>query len=407
MTQKEPTRLQVLNSLLTEHIALDQAAELMGVSPRHVRRILAAYQESGAAALAHGHRSRRPANATPDAVVAGVVHLAPTKYEGANHSHFSELLAAREGIAIGRTTRRRIRVNAGLTSPRRRRPPKHRVPRHRVPREGMLVQLDGSYHRWLGEDGSQFTILLAVDDATGAVVNARFCDHEDTGSCFLLMQGLLRRFGIPLARYTDRHPVFKHRSEYQPAGTPTQLGWAMAELGVQVIFALSPQAKGRVKRTAGTFLDRLITELRLAGATTVEAAKAVLQQFLPRFNRRLGVPPRCPDTAFRTLTPDLPLEQVRCFKHRRRVARDNTVKHQRHTRQLLPDAKRRRYAGTVVEVLEGLDGRLSPHHQGRSSASQEAPPSPGTLRKAEGTLATAPIPVPGSGQQLRRALSDC
>ncbi len=150
--------------------------------------------------------------------------------------------------------------------------------------------MDGSYHRWLGDDGPQFTILLAVDDATGCVVNALFYDHEDTGSYFLLMQGLLRRRGIPLALYTDRHAVFKHRSEYQPAGTPTQFGRAMEELGVQVIFALSPQAKGRVERTAGTFQDRLITELRLAGATTVEQAKAVLQQFLPRFNRRFGVP---------------------------------------------------------------------------------------------------------------------
>ena len=283
-----------------------------------------------------------------------MVRLARTKYESANHSHFSELLAEREGIAIGRTTLRRILVKAGLTSPRRRRPPKHRVRRHRMPREGMLIQLDGSYHRWLGEDGPQFTILLAMDDATGAVVNALFCDHEDTSSYFLLMQGLLRRLGIPLARYTDHHPVFKHRSEYQPAGTPTQFGRAMAELGVKVIFALSPQAKGRGERTAGTFQDRLITELRLAGATTVEQAKAVLQQFLPRFNRRFGVPPRCPDTAFRTLTPDLPLEQVLCFKHRS-------------------------YAGTVVEVLEGLDGRLSLHHQRRIIAAQEAPPSPGTL----------------------------
>ena len=144
---------------------------------------------------------------------------------------------------MGRTTLRRILVNAGLSSPRRRRPPKHRVRRQRMPREGMLIQLDGSYHRWLGEGGPQFTILLAVDDATGCVVNALFCDHEDTGSYFLLMQGLLRRFGIPLALYTDRHAVFKHRSEYQPAGTPTQFGRAMEELGVQVIFALSPQAK--------------------------------------------------------------------------------------------------------------------------------------------------------------------
>ena len=157
---------------------------------------------------------------------------------------------------MGRTTLRRILVNAGLSSPRRRCPPKHRVRRQRMPREGMLIQMDGSYHRWLGEDGPQFTILFAVDDATGCVVNALFCDHEDTSSYFLLMQGLLRCRGIPLALYTDRHPVFKHKSEYQPAGTPTQFGRAMEELGIQLIFAMSPQAKGRVERTAGTFQDR-------------------------------------------------------------------------------------------------------------------------------------------------------
>ncbi len=313
-----------------------------------------------------------------------MVHLARTKYEGANHSHFSELLAEREGIVIGRTTLRRILVNAGLNSPRRRRPPKHRVRRQRMPREGMLIQMDGSYHRWLGEDGPQFTILFAVDDATGRVVNALFCDHEDTSSYFLLMQGLLRRFGMPLALYTDRHPVFKHKSEYQPAGTPTQFGRAMAELGVQVIFALSPQAKGRVERTAGTFQDRLITE----------QARAVLKQFLPRFNRRFGVPAQCPEPSFRPLQVDLPLEQVLCLKHRRRVARDNTVKYQRHTLQLLPDSKRRSYAGTVVEVLEGLDGRLSLHHEGRMIASQEAPPSPASLRSHNGTSSAASIPTP-------------
>ena len=186
MTPKEQTKLQVLNSVLAEHIALDQAAELMGISPRHARRILAAYHERGAAALAHGLRGRRPANSTPDAVAADVVQLACTTYEGANHSHLSELLAEREGIVIGRTTLRRILVNAGLKSPRRRRPPKHRVRRQRMPREGMLVQLDGSYHRWLGDDGPQFTLLIAVDDATGAVVNALFCDQEDSPSYFRL-----------------------------------------------------------------------------------------------------------------------------------------------------------------------------------------------------------------------------
>ena len=126
-----------------------------------------------------------------------------------------------------------------------------------------------------------------------------------SSSYFRLMQGLLRRLGVPLALYTDRHPVFKHQSEYQPAGTPTQFGLAMEELGVQVIFALPPQAKGRVERAAGTFQDRLITELRLSGATTFEQARAVLKQFLPRFNRRFGVPAQCPEPVSRARIPAL------------------------------------------------------------------------------------------------------
>ncbi len=397
MTPKEQTRLQVLNSLLAEHITLEQAAELMGVSLRHARRILAAYQERGAAAIAHGLRGRRPTNTTPDAVAEDVVRLARTTYQGANHSHLSELLAEREDIIIGRTTLRRILGNAGLKSPRRRRPPKHRVRRQRMPQEGMLVQLDGSYHRWLGGDGPQFTLLIAVDDATGAVINALFCEQEDSHHYFLLIQGLLRRRGMPLALYADRHPVFKHKSEYQPSGTPTQFGRAMEELGIQLIFALSPQAKGRVERTAGTFQDRLITELRLAGAATMEEARAVLRQFLPRFNRRFQVPAQCSKPAFQPLQPDLRLDQVLCFKHRRRVARDNTVKFRKRTLQLLPSLERPSYAGAQVVVLQALDGRLSVQHDGCIIAAREAPPSPGALRKAEGTLPAAPVPVPDIG----------
>ena len=133
MTPKEQGRLQVLNSLLAEHMTLDQAAELMGLSPRHTRRILAAYQRNGAAALAHGLRGRKPANAIPETTRSRVAHLAATIYQGANHTHLSELLSEREGIDMGRTTLRRILVNAGLDSPRRRRPPKHRVRRQRMP----------------------------------------------------------------------------------------------------------------------------------------------------------------------------------------------------------------------------------------------------------------------------------
>ena len=271
MTPKEQSRLQVLDSLLAERMTLDQAAMLMGVSTRHTRRMLAAYREEGAGAVAHGHRGRRAPNATPEVVACDVVHLAGTRYAEANHTHLSELLSERERIDISRTTLRRILVNAGLKSPRRRRPPKHRVRRQRMPREGMLIQVDGSYHPWLGDQEPPFTLLIAVDDATGTVVNALFCEKEEAYTYFLLIQDLVQSVGIPVALYADRHGVFRHTPGAGLPGTPTQFSRAMDELGIQMIFALSPQAKGRVERTAGTFQDRLVTELRLAGATAASA----------------------------------------------------------------------------------------------------------------------------------------
>ena len=159
LTQQEQARLQVLNNLLAGYMTTEQAATLMGVSTRHTRRILVAYREDGAAALAHGNRGRRPANATPSALATDVIRLARSRYAGVNHTHLSELLREREGIEIGRDTLRKILTNAGVNSPRRRRPPKHRVRQQRMPREGMLIQVDGSYHKWLGEDGPQFTFV--------------------------------------------------------------------------------------------------------------------------------------------------------------------------------------------------------------------------------------------------------
>ena len=247
MTQQEQARLQVLNNLLAGYMTTEQAATLMGVSARHTRRILAAYREKGAAALAHGNRGRRPANATPYALAIEAVRLARTRYAGVNHTHLSELLREREGIDIGRDTLRKILTDAGVNSPRRRRPPKHRIRRQRMPREGMLLQIDGSYHRWLGDDGPQFTLLLAVDDATGVVVNALFCELENTRSYFQLLEGLKWDYGIPLALYADR----QHTPPSEAASAPTQFSRAMDELGIQLIFARSPQGQGSCRTRRG------------------------------------------------------------------------------------------------------------------------------------------------------------
>ena len=402
LTQQEQARLQVLNSLTAGQMTVEQAATLMGVSARHTRRILAAYRRDGAAAIAHGNRGRRPGNATPDALADYVVLLARTRYAGVNHTHLSELLREREGIDIGRNTLRKILTDAGVNSPRRRRPPKHRVRRQRTAREGMLIQIDGSYHRWLGEDGPQFTLLLAVDDATGRVVNALFCELENTRSYFLLMRDLIQSYGIPLALYSDRHAVFKNTPPSETAASPTQFSRAMGELGVQLIFARSPQAKGRVERAAGTLQDRLVTELRLACAATVDDANGVLDDFLRRFNERFGVPAQHAETAYRVLDPGTCLDTILCLNYRRRVGRDNTVKYRWRTLQLLPDKGRPTYAGAVVDVLEGLDERLAVQHEGRIIPSQQAPPRPSILRSFDTKTVHTTVPSRHTNGLTRR-----
>ena len=401
MNQLEQTRLHVLNLVLEHQLPVTQAAEILGVSERHAWRLLAAYRREGAAALAHGNRGRKPRNAVADDEAAAVVRLASTTYTGANHTHLTELLRDREGIDLSRPTVRRILMRAGISSPRHRRPPKHRARRQRMPQAGMLVQIDGSLHRWLGDDGPQFTLLLAVDDAASAVVNAVFCPEEDTRGYFILMHGLIERWGLPVALYGDRHGVFKFSGKprhIQPPVEATHFSRAMAELGIQQIFARSPQAKGRVERVAGVFQDRLVTELRLADAKTIDHANAVLGDFLPRYNVQFAVPAELPEPAYRTWSGSRPLDEILCLKHTRKVARDNTVRYQWRTLRLLPSLERPSYAGVQVEVLEHTDGRLQVRYEGEIIPTQPAPPRPGALRASHGALA----PTPEIGRIVKR-----
>ena len=266
--------------------------------------MLAAYRENSAAALAHGNRGRRPHNTTSPREAAAVVRLAMERYEGANHTHLTELLSEREGIDLSRPTVRRILTKAGIGSPRSRRSPQHRFRRQRMPQAGMLVQLDGSHHAWMEDRGPKFALLLAVDDATSAVVNAVFYLSENTAGYFTLLEGLIEGCGIPLALYSDRHAVFKHNARQpETAADATQFTRSLQELGIRQIFARSPQAKGRVERAAGTFQDRLVTELRLADARTMDQATAVLRDFLPRYNARFAVTPEHPEPAYRPGAP--------------------------------------------------------------------------------------------------------
>ena len=384
MNQQEQARIQVLNSVLEHQLPIAQAAEIMGVSERHTKRLLAAYRRHGAAALAHGHRGRRPHNAVPEAAAAAVVKLASNGYAGANHSHFTELLRGREGIDLSRPTVRRILVKAGIGSPRSRRSQQHRFRRRRMPQEGMLMQIDGSQHPWLEDRGPKLTLLIAVDDATGAVAQAVFRTTEDTRGYLVLLEGLVCQWGIPLAIYSDRHAAFKYNARQKPVPVETtQFARVMRELGIQQIYALSPQAKGRVERMLETFQDRLTTELRLAGAGTIGEASLVLQEFLPRFNNRFAVTAEQPETAYRLVPEELSLTETICLKDTRKVARDNNVKYQWRVLQLLPGAERPSYAGLRVDVLGRADGELLIRYQGETVDYQEGPPPASALWGAD------------------------
>lgn len=403
LNQKEQARLQVLNQVLVMRLEVGQAASVLGLSERQAWRTLSAYRKEGAQALAHGNRGRKPANAIPEGVKREVRELAQGLYHGVNHTHLTELMEEREGLSLSRSSIRRILMEAGMKSPRKRRLPQHRCRRERFSQEGMLLQMDGSRHLWLEGRGPYLTLLAAIDDATGTVPYALFREQEDAQGYFLLLREIICRKGIPLALYTDRHGIFQRSPrepeglEEQLAGTrePTQFGRAIKELGIQNIFALSPQAKGRIERLWGTFQDRLVTELRLAGAKTLEEANRVLWDFLPHFNSRFGAPPTQAGSAYRPPPPDLCLEGVLCFKYQRRVSRDNTVRLNGHSLQLLPGLERLSYAQARVEVQERLDGSVAVVYQDHTIANREAPLEPVTLRARSGARGGTTTPPTG------------
>ena len=399
LSKKEQRRVSILNEIEKGVITGKQAAGVMDISLRHARRLLAAYRKEGIAALAHGNRGRKPPNAMEEELRQQVLELATTQYSGFNHQHFTELLAEREGIFMSRSSVRNILLGVGIRSPGRRRPPKHRSRRQRYPKEGMLLQVDGSPHDWLEGRGPWLSLIGAIDDATGKVPHALFREQEDAQGYFLLLQHIVQNEGIPAALYHDRHSIFELPRDKLPSleeqlegkGPQTQFGRLMAELGITSISALSPQAKGRIERLWGTFQDRLVSELRLAGASTIEEANRVLWDFLPRYNRRFAVPAAEPGSAYREVGEGFVPDELFCFKYQRTVGADNVVRFGKHRLQIVPSNGRASYAHCRVEVHERLDDSLAVYYQGKHLTTRPAPPEPVMLRAQ--AKAADPVPV--------------
>ena len=368
LSQKELQRVTVVEQCVRGNLTCARAAELLALSPRHIQRLKLRYRQGSAAALAHVSRGRPSLRRLPEPVRQAVLRLARSRYTGFNDHHLHDKLVEQEGFSLSRETLRRILRAAGLGSPRQRRPPAHRQRRLRAAREGELVQLDGSPHDWLEGRGPRLTALGLQDDASGKILAAQFFPWETAEGYFRLLHSLLRRYGVPIAFYGDRSGIFTRNDEHwsldeQLAGQrqPTQFGRALQQLGITFIAAQTPQAKGRIERLWGVLQDRLTSELRLAQASDIDAANAVLRRFVADYNRRFARTPREAEKAWRPAPQNL--ERICCFTHERIVSNDNVVQWDGQRLQIHPQPRRYSFAGAKVQIYQALNGRVSLYYR--------------------------------------------
>lgn len=373
MSMKELKRMEVMQMIDKKLITGVKATEMLGLSLRQVRRIIARYQEQGATGMVHGNRGREAQNRIKEAVRTEILKLAREQYRDYNDSHFTEeLTSEKHGLQVSRSTVRRIRRADGLGSPRKRRPPRHRSKRERKPQAGMMLQTDGSDHDWLEGRGPKLTLITYIDDATNEVLGAVFREEEDAAGYFMGLREICQRKGVPAAIYADRHTIFqspkKASIEQELSGTQplSQYGRLLKDLGIELIGARSPQAKGRVERLFDTLQDRLVKALREAGANNLEEANRVLATHLPKHNQRFRVEPAQKGSVYVPWSNTHQLKDFFCFKHQRTVANDNTIAFDGHRMQIPPGPKRRSYARAKVKVRQHLDGSLEIRHQGDS-----------------------------------------
>jgi transposase len=407
MSAREAERGAMLARVVAGSMRLRESAEVMGLSYRQAKRLLARYRAGGAVALRHRSVGRPSNRGHPASLRARVLELAGTEYSGPARpgpgqrfgpTLLAEHLAAEHGLGVPVSTLRRWLRAAGLWSRRRRRRP-HRQRRLRAAYFGELVQLDGSLHDWFEGRGPWPVLLTLVDDATGITL-AQFVAGETTWAAAGLLEAWVRQYGVPRALYTDWHgayhrtPTATERTRAEPQ-VVTQFGRMCGKVGIQLLAAGSPQAKGRVERNHGTHQDRLVKKLRRAGIGELAAANQFLSGYLAQHNARYAIAPAAPADYHRPWPAGLPPSAVFCLETERVVGRDYVVQYQGQALQLTPHARFRLSPKSRVLVRETADGRVrvyqvDAHKRDHEIPWQPAPPrlpkpSPGPRARAPGT----------------------
>jgi transposase len=373
MSLREIDRIKVINRVLSKDITQIKAAEILGLSDRHLRRILRRVEEEGDRGVIHKGRGRRSARLMSEGdedKVAGVIR---ERYVGFGPTLASEKLLVREGIKVSKEKLRQIMLKRGLWHRRRRVKKVHRW-RERKAYYGEMVQMDGSHHEWLEERGPRLVLMGYVDDATNRVFG-RFYDHEGVYPAMDSLCRYIRLYGRPVRLYLDKHSTYKTTREpdvdelLRGESAETQFGRACQELQIEVIHAHSPQAKGRIERVFGTLQDRLIKEMRLESISTPDEANDFLERFLPRYNNQFAREPLKGGNLHRRLPRGMKLKDIFCLKAKRTITNDYRVKW--GGREFLIEDPSIAIRRRKVEVREHFDGRIELKFNGRYLKYQE------------------------------------
>jgi hypothetical protein len=365
MSYEELDRVGVIERVIEKRLTQREAARMLGLTSRQVRRLRCAYERDGPRALASKHRGRPSNRRLPAALRREALATVRSRYEGFGPTLAHEKLTELHGLDLSVETLRYWMIEDGLWMPRARREPRIQQPRRRRPCRGELIQIDGSDHEWFEERADRCTLLVFVDDATSALMELLFCESESAFSYFAAMRSYLEQHGKPVALYSDKAGVFRvNKKEPQGGAGVTQFSRALGSLNIDILCANTPAAKGRVERAHLTLQDRLVKELRLRGISDVEAANAFAPEFIADYNRRFARAPRSEHDAHRPLQPSDDLARIFTFQETRVVSKSLTLNYRRVLYVLDPTEAARAARRKRVHIEEREDGTLTFWHGG-------------------------------------------
>jgi transposase len=368
MTKKEVDRVEVFVRLTQRQITKTQASAELGLSIRQVLRLYKAYKEHGISALSskkRGRASNHQLSASLKKLVSDFV--VRDIHTGFRPTFMCEKFSEQYGLKVSKETFRQIMIQRGVWFSRSNKSPVVHQQRVRRSRYGELVQIDGSPHNWFEDRGERCCLLVYIDDATGQTFG-KFFEVESSAAYMETTREYIIRFGIPRCFYSDKHGIFRiNREGCTKKETVTQFGRALKELGIHLIYANSPQAKGRVERSNQTHQDRLVKELRLAGVSTIDEANKFLEKtkYWERHNRKFAIQPANQENAHKKLPSDGDLDRILCFKETRKISKNLEFQYENVIYQVGFEDRLKSLRGAAITVLKKLNGDIFVEHKGK------------------------------------------